>query len=81
MFIGKVKFVVTRLTIHNENKQHIHFNSINNSIKIMRSEKLRQITLTKYFIINLIVKQIKKTNRNSRIDYNDVNKNFKNYLY
>ena len=43
----------------------MHFDSIDNSIKMIRNEKFRQIILTKYFIINLIVKQIEKTNRNS----------------
>ena len=69
------------LIIHNKNKQRVYFDSIDNSIKMMRSKKLRQITLTKYFIMNFIVKQIEKTNRDFRIDYNDVDKNFKNYLY
>ena len=81
MFIEKIKSAIIRLIIHNENKQRVHFDSIDNPIKMMRNEKLRQITLTKYFIMNLIVKQTKKANRNSRFNYNDVGKDFKNYLY
>ena len=81
LFIEKIKFVVIRLVVHLKNQQRVSFNSNKSISQLQKSEKLRHTTLTKYFDLNRIAKKIEKTNQNLKIDYKNVDKNFKNYLY
>ena len=79
--IGEVKPAVTRLAIHNENKQRVHFDPTDDPARMMRSERLRQTTLTEYFAMNLIAKQAEEAGRDPRFDYNGVGKDPRDYLY
>ena len=81
LFIEKIKLVVIRFVVHLKNQQRIFFDSNKSISQLQKSEKLRHTILTKYFDLNRIAKKIEKTNQNFKIDYKNVDKNFKNYLY
>ena len=80
--IEKIKPSVTRLTIHLKNQQRVVLRSNQqNASQLQKSEKLRRIILTKYFEMNLTAKKTEKTDENPRIDYKDVSKDPRDYLY
>ena len=81
MFIEKIKFVVTRLIVYLKKQQRVFFRSNCNHVKLQKNKKFRRTFLTIYFEINLIAKKTKKIDKNSKIDYKNVDKNSQNYLY
>ena len=80
--IEEIKLSVTRLIIHLKNQQRVVLRSDQQDVsQLQKNEKLRRITLTKYFEMNFIVKKIEKIDENFRIDYKNVSKDFRDYLY
>ena len=70
-----------RFVVHLKNQQRIFFDSNKSISQLQKNEKFRHTILTKYFDLNRIAKKIEKTNQNFKIDYKNVDKNFRNYLY
>ena len=70
---------MNRLQMHLKNVQRvlINFNDRMIKKKLKKSELLRQITLTEYFKMNILIKKTKKIDQSFFYEYNNVNKNFK----
>ena len=79
----KIKSSVARLQIYVKNQQQIlfDFNVDITSFQLQNNEKFRQTTLTEYFKMNRIVKDVENANLSLSYEHLNINKNYKNYIY